>query len=176
MIGKTGLYMPLYLGGSILVIIGSALAHTNEVDSSVGSAIGYSVILGVGVGCYSQISFTVAQAKAPREDIAVAVTFIVSAQVNSIAVSFAVAYSIFMNTATNQIASILPNASIADIQAAITGVNAPFIASLPQSLKSQILEAVNGSIQKVWIQVLAAGALSSVLALVMKRERITVKK
>ena len=124
----------------------------------------------------TQISFSVAQAKAPRADIAVAVTFIASAQVNSIALSFAVAYSIFMNTATKQIAAILPNASASDIQAAITGVDAPLFASLPQTLKVQILEAVNGSIQSVWIQVLAAGALSCVLALLMKRERIAVKK
>ena len=81
-----------------------------------------------------------------------------------------------MNTATNQIASILPNNSIEEIQEAITGVGAPIFASLSAATKAQILDAVNNSVKNAWAQVLAAGGLSFALAVLMKRERITIKK
>jgi hypothetical protein len=174
--GKTGLYMPWYLVGGACVVLAAGLMHTITIDSNVSLISGYNIILGFGLGCYMQASFAVAQAKAQKAEIPVAVAFITCAQVSSQVLSFAIAYSIFMNTSTNKIAVLLPNNSIGEIQSGIEGFGSPVFMSLPDSIKRQVLEAINSSIQNAWTQILASGALSFVLSLFMKRERARVKK
>ena len=174
--GKTGLYMPWFVAGSALVVVGAALMHTVGVETSQGVIYGFSVILGVGIGTYSQAAMSVAQAKVPVEQVAVAVSFISCAQITGIMASFSIGYAIFLNTATNQIAAILPEASTAQIQAAFAGVGTELFADLGPERGFQVLQAVTNSINDVWIQVLASGALSFVLALFLKPERLVLKK
>ena len=177
LMGKTGLYMPWYVGGSILVIIGATLMHNVDVETATANVIGYMIIIGAGIGSFfCQASFAIAQAKVPPTDIPVAVAFISCAQITSICIYFAIAYSIFLNTATNQIAVILPNATTSDIQQSIIGVGSSIFLTLDKAQRSRILDAINGSIRNVWIQVLTAGILSFLMALVMKRERVLIKR
>ena len=179
--GKTGLYMPWYLGGSMLTTIGSALMYAlvagkQNVGPIPGAILGYEVILGVGVGAYVQASFAVAQAKVPPSEIPVAVAFIGCAQVTGICLCFSIAYSIFINTATNQISTLLPTASVLQIQAAIIGVDSSIFTQLPDTTKMAVLNAISGSIKDAWIQSLAAAILSFLLAIFMKPERLALKK
>lgn len=57
-----GLYMPWYVVGGALVLVGGALFYTVGVDTSAAHIYGYSVITGLGTGMYLQASFSVAQA------------------------------------------------------------------------------------------------------------------
>ena len=173
---KTGLYMPWYVGGSTLVIVGAALMHTTDVGSAAADVFGYPIIIGAGIGCFCQASFAIAQAKVAPTDIPIAVAFIGCAHITGICVCFAIAYGVFLNTATNQIATILPNSATSEIQQSIIGVGSSIFSTLDQVQELQVLEAVNSSIRNVWIQVLAAGALSFVMALVMKYERVLIKR
>ncbi|KAI4150855.1 MAG: hypothetical protein LQ340_003854 [Diploschistes diacapsis] len=174
--GKTGYYMPWFLVGSALVVVAAALMRTLGVNSGTAYIYGYSVVMGVGIGAFSQASMSVAQAKVPPEEVAVAVSLISCGQITGIMVGFSVAYSIFLNTATNQIAALLPQAPKAAIQSAIVGVESNVFANVDANTKLQVLQAVANSINNVWIQVLAGGALSFVFALFMKREKLVFKK
>ena len=179
--GKTGLYMPWYLGGSMLSIIGSALMYAlvsgnQNVGSIPGAVFGYEAILGVGVGAYVQASFVVAQAKVAPSEVPVAVAFIGCAQITGICLAFSIAYSIFINTATNQISTLLPEATRSQIQAAIVGVKSNVFTQLPDTTKAAVLGVISNSIKNVWIQTLTVAILSFVLAVFMRRERLVLKK
>ena len=176
LMGKTGLYMPWYLVGSALVIVGAALWRTVDINTDSGAIAGYCVILGIGTGCFIQASFSVAQAKAPQAAIPVAVAFITCAQISSQALSFAISYTVFMNTATNSISALIPNASTQDIQAAITGVGTRIFDSLDPATKIQVLQAVNNSIHNAWAQLLGSAGLAFALSILMKRERLVMKR
>ena len=173
--GKIGWYMPWYLGGSIIALIGASLLRTVDASTSLSIFQAYTIVLAAGIGCFVQASLTIVQTKASTEDIAAAVAFVGCAQLSGLALSFAFAYSIFLNTATNQIAVILPAASAATVQAAIAGVGSQAFAALPPELKLRILQAVENSFGYVYDQVLAGAAFSLVLALFMKRERLFAK-
>ena len=169
---KLGYYMPWYFSGSALVIIGAALMRTVGVGSPVSLIYGYSIILSAGVGCFVQASFPVAQAKVPQGDLPAAVAFIGCAQLAGLAISFAIAYSIFLNTATSRIKSILPEAPQDAVQAAITGVRAQISSSLSGDVRVMVLQAISDSVSDVYNQVLATGAFSLLLSVFMKRERL----
>ena len=174
-LGKFGMYMPWYLGGSILAVIGAALMRTVSVNASTSVVYGFTIILAAGIGCFVQASFPVAQAKVPKHDVPASVALIGCAQLSGLALSFSVAYSIFINTATNQLAVILPSAPAAEVQAAIVGVGSNTFGALPDVQKEQVLQAVTNSISYVYDQVLAGAVLSLVLALFMNRERLTLQ-
>ena len=170
--GKYGWYMPWYLAGSLLAVAGAALMRSVGVSTSPTVVYGYTIVLAAGIGCFVQASFPVAQAKVPKEDVPASVAFIGCAQLGGLALSFSIAYSIFLNTATNQIGAILPTASTPAVQAAIAGVSSQTFGSLPPATKLQVLQAVTNSISHVYDQVLAGAVFSAILALFMNRERL----
>jgi Na+/melibiose symporter-like transporter len=164
--------MPWYLFGSIFLTVGAALMYTVKSDSSNSMVYGYSTLIGIGVGVFVQAGYSVAQALVTPAEIPEAVGFISTAQVGGIALSIAVANSVFLNKAESGIAVLLPNASAAEIQSAVAGVGSTLVKSLPEDLKVQVLDAIIGAMSKAYIGVIAAGALAVVLSLFLKRERL----
>ncbi|KAH7310894.1 major facilitator superfamily domain-containing protein [Stachybotrys elegans] len=63
MLAKVGYCMPWYVAGSALALVGSALLHTIDVDTSNSRIYGYSILTALGVGLFSQAGFPVAQIK-----------------------------------------------------------------------------------------------------------------
>lgn len=175
MMGKLGYYMPWYLLGSILSLIGGALLHTISVDSSTSRVYGYSIITAFGVGLFSQAGFPIAQVKVAPAMISQAVAYIGVAQVGGIALALTISNSIFLNEATNRIAYILPNAPLPLVQQAISGAGGPFFATLSDVDRASVLAAVVQSIDDVFIMVITAGVLAVILSLFMKRERLFIE-
>ncbi|KAE8445897.1 hypothetical protein EG329_012676 [Mollisiaceae sp. DMI_Dod_QoI] len=167
-----GYYMPWYTAGGIFVVIGGALMYTVDVSSSVSTIYGYTVFLGLGTGLFAQASFSVAQAVVEPDMIASAVGFITCAQVSGVTIALAIANSVFLNKSQTSIQAILPNVPLADIQAAIAGAGSTFVASLSDSVKLEVLEAIVSAMSKTYILVITAGALTVVLSFAMKRERL----
>lgn len=74
--GKFGYYMPWFLGGSILVIVGASLLYTIDENTSNGAIYGYTAVLGLGCGSFSQAPFSIAQALVAPEMVSLAIGFI----------------------------------------------------------------------------------------------------
>ncbi|KAL9091340.1 MAG: hypothetical protein Q9165_004974 [Trypethelium subeluteriae] len=172
LMGKLGYYMPWYLVGSALVIIGSCFMRNVGPETSKNLIYGYTIILGSGVGSYVQASFPVAQAKAKSEDSSNVLALMSLAQQIGLAIGFSVANAIFINRASNLIAKILPHTSRAEVQAMISGIGSYVFADLSSSTKQDVLNAVSLAIGDVYLQVLAGAAFSFVLALFLKREQL----
>ena len=170
--GMVGYYMPWYLVGGILVVIGASLMHTVKLETSAATIYGFSVIMALGTGMFSQASFPVSQAKVSPSQVTLATAFIGCAQIGGIALALTVSNSIFINEATNNIARILPNANIGSIQQAISGAGGPFFQTLTSTQKVAVQAALVSAISNVYIMIITAGALAIVLSLLMKRERL----
>ncbi|KAH9208866.1 major facilitator superfamily domain-containing protein [Leptodontidium sp. 2 PMI_412] len=167
-----GYYMPWYTLGGILVVTGGALMYTIDVDTSVSRVYGYSIVVGFGTGLFAQASFSVAQATVEPELITSAVGFITCAQVSGVTIALAIANTVFLNKSQAAISAILPDVPTAVIQAAITGAGSAFVATLSNAVKREVLAAIVTSMSKTYILVITAGALTTLLSLAMKRERL----
>jgi hypothetical protein len=168
----TGYYMPWYTAGGTFVIIGGALLYTVDIDTSTAAIYGYTILAGFGDGLFAQASFSVAQAVVSPEDVASAVGFITCAQTSGVTIALAIANSIFLNGAQENIAKVLPDVPTATIQAAIAGAGSEFVKGLSDTLKRDVLIAIVDAMSKTYILVLTAGALVLVLSLGMKREKL----
>ncbi|KAL8785574.1 MAG: hypothetical protein Q9195_008592 [Heterodermia aff. obscurata] len=164
----TGYYMPWYLFGGIFTVIGSALMYTVDQYSSVARVYGYTILLAVGAGGIVQASFSVAQAKVDPQMIPIAIGFITAAQLGGVAISLAIANSVFLNESSEAIAALLPNVPTAQIQAAISGAGSGFLDSLTVEMRENVLHAIVHAMSKVYIMDIVAGIVVILLALLMK--------
>ena len=172
MLTKFGYYMPWYLWGGVLSVVGGALLFSVNPDTPTAAIYGYSVVLGIGAGSYCQASFSVAQALVAPEEISLAVGFITLGQIGGGTISLAIANSVFLNQSTDKISRLLPDLPLDTVRGAILGGASAFYRGLPDALKAEVLDVVVESISKVYILVITAGAMAVVLSLFMKRERL----
>lgn len=172
LMAKLGYYMPWYLVGGLLVVLGSALMYTIDQDTSTSRVYGFTVLLGAGVGMFLQASFSVAQAVVNPENIAPAIAFITLAQFVGITLSLAIANAVLLNASQAKIQQILPDVPPADIQAAILGARSSLVQSLSPDLKTRVLGAIVSAIDKTYILVLTGGAFVAVMSLAMRREKL----
>ena len=172
--GKIGYYMPWYLVGGMLCTIGGALfTSTITVSTSPSAIYGYSVLCGLGSGLYVQASFAVAQAKVKSPGaIPLTVAFLGCGQITGITLALTVSNAIYLNGATNRIAQVLPAVQRATVQQAITGVNGMFLNTIDPASRGRVLEAIVDTINHVYIMVIIAGVVSTLLSFLMRRERL----
>ncbi|KAJ5710453.1 MFS drug efflux transporter [Penicillium malachiteum] len=166
-----GLYMPWYTIGGALVLTGGALFYTVGVETSAAHIYGYSVIAGLGTGMYLQASFSVAQASVALEMVASASGFITCAQVVGTTIALAIANSVFLNESEKSIIHLLPEISIQEVESMIAGTST-LMSSLSSAEKVKVESAIANSTGDTYILVIVAGALTLLLALAMKRERL----
>jgi hypothetical protein len=172
MMAKFGYYMPWYLFGSALAVIGSALLHTIDINTTNARIYGYSVLAAFGVGLFSQAGFPVSQAKALPEQLAKAVAFIGVGQVGGVTLALTISNSIFLNRATSKIQAILPDVPRGTVQQVVLGFGNSLFSSLKPSQRTEVLTAIIQSIDEAFITVITAAALSLVLSCFMKREKL----
>lgn len=172
LMSKLGYYMPWYLVGGVLVVVGSALMYTVEQETAMSRVYGYTVPLGVGVGMFLQASFSVAQAVVATEDIPPAIGFITLAQSLGITLALAIGNAVLLNSSQTNIQRILPDVPSSDIQAAILGARSEFVRSLSTELRRQVLDAIVSAISETYILTIAGGSLVALLSVVMRREKL----
>ena len=170
--GKTGWYMPWFLGGGLLIIAGSALFNTIDINTTTSAQYGYSVLIAIGAGSISQAPLSIAQAKVPPSDMVTATQFVGFGQIGGITLALTIANSIFINRSIIGIGKVLPNATQSDVISAVSGTGGAFFASLDPMSRENVLKAIVAAMSDTYAMVIAAGALTTVLSLFMKRERL----
>lgn len=173
LMSKYGYYMPWYLAGGCLGLIGSALMYTVKLDTSTSKIYGYTVLLGLGGGMYAQAGFSIAQVKVQPHETPLAIGFISLAQIGGSTIALAIANSVFLNQATNGILAILPNEPRSVVQGAVSGAGSTFFQTLDPSVKTAVLGAVTHAISRIYILAITGAALSIVLAVFMSREKVS---
>ena len=173
LMSKYGYYMPWYLVGGCIALIGSALMYTVDLNTSTSKIYGYQILLGIGGGMYAQASFSIAQVKVPPHEIPLAIGFISLAQIGGATIALAIANSVFLNQATAGILAVLPNEPIALVQGAVSGAGSTFFQTLDPSVRNAVLSAVSHAIGRIYILAITGAALSVVLAVFMSREKVS---
>ena len=172
LLNKLGYYIVFYIAGSALALVGGALFLTVDLETSAATIYGYSVLLGLGAGLYTQLSYPVAQLKVSRVEISEVVTFLGFSQIAAIVLALTISSSFFLNDATARIAAILPDVPHDVVQQGILGTSGQFFATIPDAQRKPVLGAIVHSISNAYGMVVAAGAFAFLLALTMKRERL----
>ncbi|KAL6716469.1 hypothetical protein ACLMJK_006036 [Lecanora helva] len=170
-----GYYMPWFLFGGILTVIGDALLYTVDYNTSTSKIYGFSVLSGIGAGAFVQAGFSVGQAKVEPMKIPLAIGFITCGQVGGATISLAISNAVFLNGAVSDIQNILPNESQKNIQGAVAGASASFFSDLDANTRERVIKAIIDNMKDVYILGMTAGALLVVMSVFMKREKLFMK-
>ena len=171
-----GYYTPWFIFGATFTLIGSALLCTIDTSTSNARVYAYSALGGLGSGAYIQATFSVAQLKAPKGLGKCVVGFLTNAQLAGPAFALSVANAAFLNEATASLQKILPSFSKSQIQLVIDGAGSDVVDPLSVGTKLMVTEAIVKALDKPFMVSLTAGALTILLALCMKWEKLFVKR
>ncbi|KAL2834132.1 major facilitator superfamily domain-containing protein [Aspergillus pseudoustus] len=167
-----GYYMPWYTVGGALVLIGGALFYsTVDTTTPVANIYGYSAITGLGSGMYLQTRFSIAQASVERTRVTDGSSFITCSQVVGSTIALAIANSVFLNEAQDNVVRILPDISRQEVQTVISGAS-ELVEGLTEDLRREVEEGIVSAMGDTYIPVITAGALTLVLSLFMKMGRL----
>ena len=171
---KFGYYMPWYVVGGVFQIIGGALMHTIDEDTSPSNIYGYSVIAAIGAGSALQAGYSIAAAKVNPHEVPAAIGWVNLSQIGSIVISLTMAGSIFQNLAFSKLQAALTGYGYPDseIRNAVAGTQSVIFAEGSQEVRRLALGAIIAAMDRVFVLVIAAGAVTLVSALLMKRERL----
>jgi len=169
---KFGYYFPWYLGGSILILIGGALVSRIDINTPISRVYGYEVLVGVGLGCYLQAGYAVIQGVLDPSQMSYAVTFMLLGQLLGISISLSVAGAVFVNTSLHGLQQILPNIPKQQLQSIISGASGTLFHTLSPTMQAQALVIIVASLQKMFILVYVAGAVSLVTGVFLSRKKL----
>lgn len=175
LISKLHFYSPFYILGTALGLIGSSLLHVSTVDTSAAKIYGYTALIGLGAGMYSQAGFAVAQAKVPRNHVGNAIGFLTTGQLVGIVVSLTIGGTVLINNATSGLTQLLPDVPLETVKNAIAGTAGSFFDTLDLETRAAVIDVIVGSIDKVYILTITAGAVGFVASVFLKHERIFVE-
>lgn len=168
-------YMPWFLFGPAFGLVGAALLYTVDINTSDAKVYGYTILVGIGSGCFVTLPFSVAQAQVEPKYIPAAVSFLSFSQLAASATVLSIANSVFLNKATNKIVRVVPALSKTQIQGIISGVKSTTFGTLGQKAQDQVIGIIVDSLNKSYIICMTCSALAILLSLFLKKGKMRIE-
>lgn len=172
LVAKFPVYKAWFIFGGSVMLVGSTLLTTIDLQTSRGAVCGYSIILGLGCGAMIQLPLTVTQVKSPRAQVSQATAFITCAQMGGLAISLGISTCLFINLSSADISKVLPEASRSTVQALIDGAGSHLLDQWERSVQERVLGAIAQNVGVLFYLNVAGAALGLLSTLLMKWERL----
>ena len=172
-----GYYFPWFMASGVFMLLGGVLMYTVSATTSIGAIYGFTVLVAIGSGCTHQAAYSIAPAKVDPTKVPAAIGFINIGQIGAIVMALTISGTIFQNVAYKNLASILAGSGVSesDIRSAVAGADSSFFRTLPPQTHAAALDGIVNAIDKVWILVVAAGALGFICSWFLRREKLFAK-
>ncbi|EED21064.1 efflux pump antibiotic resistance protein, putative [Talaromyces stipitatus ATCC 10500] len=166
-VSRTGHWQAWFFGGSVLVLIGSALLYTVDEHTSNAKIYGYSIIVGTGAGSFLQLPFAAASFSVAPNWIPVAIGLISFAQLAAPSVTLSIANTVFVNKATLHLMAYLPEYSEDQITRMISGVGSQYLDQMSTGQREGVFSIITHAMGKSYTLVITCGATSLILSTIL---------
>ncbi|KAL8943096.1 MAG: hypothetical protein Q9216_001296 [Gyalolechia sp. 2 TL-2023] len=157
LVGKTGYYVPVYIFAGTFCVAGAALLYTVNQYTSLANVYGYQVLMGLGSGASTQLSFAVASMKVAPADVPRSTGWEAFAQLGGPTIALSIANSVFLNKGQRGVGNLLPDRSTLDISTIISDPNSELLRDLPENVQHQVIDVVVESMSNAYILCIVAG-------------------
>ncbi|KAL8952149.1 MAG: hypothetical protein Q9222_001926 [Ikaeria aurantiellina] len=164
LMSKLGYYMPWFLGGSIIAVVGGALMYTVDAGTDTSKIYGYSVLLGMGGGCLLMSSFGCVSAVVDSSDVFNAVGVISLVQCMGITFFPAISGCIFQNLGASYIEPILTGEFTGNPKTVLAGATSPEFQGLSQELQAGVAQAIVTAMSKLYTMTIVANGVTAILS------------
>lgn len=128
-------------------------------------------MLGLGAGCFVHAGFAAVQANLDPKDSTHGVTLMTLGQLSGLAFGLSMTGAIFINLAQRNLAEAFPEIDKSTLVSIVSGTSGSFMSNLSPSDRVLALTAIVEALQKVFMQVYVAAAVTFVLSLLLKVSR-----
>ncbi|KAF8526940.1 ABC transporter [Hysterangium stoloniferum] len=172
-ITKTGYPWPFLFFAPFVSAAGFALLYTVSPDTSLARIAGYQILLGPGIGAAIQNTIVIAQAEFVKQEELVpqATSLMTFVQLLGSAIGIAAGGAVFSGQLRAQIKIFAPDLPPETLQLVLESVKT--VLALPEPLKGLVTHAYINAIDKVFIAGIVASALGGLVALLIRRGKIT---
>lgn len=164
LMSKFGYYMPWFLFGSLLGVVGGALMYTVSIDTSTSAIYGYSVILGIGGGAFLLTAFGCVSDVVQPSDIFNAIGVISLIQCFGITLFPSLSGSIFQNLGAKIIAPMLPVEFLGDPKTILAGPASAEWKSFSPEVQHRIAIGIVDAMKNNYIMTIVACGLTALLS------------
>ncbi|KAI1506016.1 major facilitator superfamily domain-containing protein [Biscogniauxia marginata] len=173
-------YMPLYLVGGAFIIVGGALLHGIEPETSEGAVMAYTALVGVdtGTGLIFQTGIAVCSSfLLPSQRLDQAAVHNIS-HLGGVAVALALAGVIYRNVGVELLREAMSGMDYTDgdIRVLLARAASQILAHDDPALHDEVVSAVAEAISRCFIILLVTGALCSVSACFLRWEALKTNK
>lgn len=176
LMGRVGYHMVWFLVSGLFLTAGAAAMYAVTRATGRANLIGYAILLGIGMTT-SQAPYAIGNQLVEPARAADLIQFINISQGSSQLIGLAVASVIFQTQSFAGIRRILgPEYSGDDIQAAIAGARSDLLTAVDPATRDAVIDVIVTAISRVWILVIAAGALEIICSLFLTRTRFVTSK
>ena len=161
---KFGYYMPFFLGGSALSVVGAALMYTVSIDTSTSTIYGYSVLLGIGGGCFLLAAFGCASDVVEPTDTFNAIGVISLIQCFGITLFPSLSGSIFQNLGAEILAPMLPEGYTGSPRAILAGPSGPEWQSFPSDVQHKLAIGIVDAMSNNYIMAIVVCGVTVLLS------------
>lgn len=160
-VGRNGYFVPWYIFAGALCISGAACFYTVDQNTSLANIYGYEVLLGLGSGAATQLTFAVASIKVGPGpgDVGRSTGWEAFAQLGGPTISLGMAQAIFVNKAQAAVTNLLPDLSASNISSIISDPNSSLLRDLPGDMQQGVVRAVVQSMSNAYIICMVGGCL-----------------
>ncbi|KAK7946737.1 Major facilitator superfamily transporter [Apiospora aurea] len=180
MLPRVRYYMPCYLAGAILMLVGAGCQQTITTQSPEGYVMGLEALVGAGIGMIWQVGVPVSSVVLPPHQRLDAAAVFNMAQLGGVAISLSIAGSIYQNVGfdlvRDTIGGLSGDYSDADIRLLLGGARSSILSAGHPEVVPRAIEAITTTILRCFYLSVAAGALCFIAACCMKLEALEFKK
>lgn len=143
--------------------------HPETSDSAI---YGYTVLIGMGVGCFQSAGVAVASAIAPAAEVDYAVSVMTIAQILGSLAALSITGCIFQNEVLVNVDHALPSLPADQLSHFLTGTSSSLYGPLSTSEKNLVVAALTDSIRSAFVYVTAISTFGLVLSLALSRKKL----
>ncbi|KAF1348563.1 major facilitator superfamily domain-containing protein [Delphinella strobiligena] len=171
LMSKLGYYLPWYLIGAALALVGNVLLSLIDTNTSIAAIYGYEVLVALGTGAFIQAGYATIQTVVPAADTSYAIAFMMLAQFTGISLGLSIGGAVFVNQALIALKVAFPDIAEDQLRTIISGTSSNAISIIPADLRDQAVSAIVDSLRQVFIPAYVGGAVAFVAAIFLKRHR-----
>ncbi|KAI1845057.1 hypothetical protein JX265_008358 [Neoarthrinium moseri] len=161
---RWGYYMPWFFFGALLAVAGGALMYTVSIDTSTSAIYGYSVLLGIGGGCFMITAFGCVSDIVEPKDIFNAIGVISLVQCVGITFFPSLSGSIFQNLGARYISSIIPSDFTGNPRVILAGASSVEWQSFSEDVRIRLANAIVDAMSNIYTMTIVACGITAVLS------------
>ncbi|SCV67930.1 BQ2448_51 [Microbotryum intermedium] len=163
-VSKEGHYKPWLVFGPWLLCIGAGLLYTIKATTKSSTLIGYQIILALGTGACLQQTIIAVQADCPNpDDVPQSTALVTFAQLVGGTIGIAISSTVFGSKLSSALKEFAPDAPFELVRNSVEAIK-----TLPADIKPAVIHAYVVALNNVFVIGVAAGALASLSALLVR--------